>query len=73
MRKWSKHNLVVISEETSPKDFKKIWSQKKHRTLNKQKNHKECLFVHESLLSKIKKLMKKIKKQDKKILDSFLQ
>ena len=30
MRKWSKHNLVVISEETSPKDFKKIWSQKKN-------------------------------------------
>ena len=67
MRKWSKQNLVVISEETSPKDFKKIWSQKKHRTLNKQKNHKkECLFVHESLLSKIKKLMKENKKKNKK-------
>ena len=50
-------------------------SKKKHRTLNKQKNHKkECLFVHESLLSKIKKINeRKIKKQDKKILDSFLQ
>jgi len=26
MRKWSKKNIVLISESNAPKDFKKIWS-----------------------------------------------
>ncbi len=67
MRKWSKHNYVVISEEKAPKDFKKIWCQAKHRTLNKQKKHKkECLFVHESLFTKVKTLIKENKKKQSK-------
>lgn len=28
MRKWSKHNIVIISEYTAPKDFKCIWKKK---------------------------------------------
>ena len=28
MRKWSKNNIVVISEREAPKDFKKVWCSK---------------------------------------------
>ena len=27
MRKWSKHNIVIVSEYTAPKDFKCIWKK----------------------------------------------
>jgi site-specific DNA-adenine methylase len=33
MREWSKDNVVFISEESAPKDFKVVWSRKKRRTL----------------------------------------
>ena len=52
MRKWSKNNLVVISERTAPKDFKCIWntdyktSHLNQGTMaNNKKIHNECLFV----------------------------
>jgi len=32
MRRWSKHNLVFISEETAPKDFVCVWKTKINRT-----------------------------------------
>lgn len=34
MRKWSKNNLVFISEETAPKDFKCIWKKEVNRPIN---------------------------------------
>jgi len=36
MRLWSKNNIVFISEEKAPNDFKCVWSNRKRRTLNKQ-------------------------------------
>jgi DNA adenine methylase len=46
MRKWSKHNVVIISEFKAPKDFKCIWKKKKHVNMNKyQKNSVEKLFI----------------------------
>ena len=64
MRKWSKNNLVVISETTAPKDFVEIWNTEKYRSAAQSKktrfNEKstkpsethslEKLFVHESSL-----------------------
>jgi len=63
MRKWSKKNIVVISEKQAPKDFISIWkkdynvsflSQKKEKNsgsphgANIKKKYIENLFVHES-------------------------
>ena len=55
MRKWSKHNIVVISEKTAPKDFKCIWKGgykvsflNSGDSKNHKKEYKECLFVHRS-------------------------
>lgn len=50
MRKWSKNNLVVVSERNAPKDFKKIWCENIQVNYNrKQTEHKECLYIHESI------------------------
>lgn len=73
MRKWSKNNIVLISEERAPKDFICIWEKKKRRTLlktSKTKNNKinkrfyssEKLFMHKSLYKKYKNKIKDIKK-----------
>jgi DNA adenine methylase len=61
MRKWSKNNLVVISEVNAPKDFIKIWEQERYRSASQSKKtrfnetnnvsdtHKtEKLFIHKS-------------------------
>ena len=65
MRKWSKNNIVVISERNAPPDFKKIWSTELGVNHNsKQSKHNECLYMHDILYqeldSKIKKELKNI-------------
>ena len=65
MRKWSKNNLIFISEEDAPKDFICVWEKKKQRSISQSKktrfktNNKfvyssEKLFMHESQLKDIK-------------------
>ena len=39
MRKWSKNNLVIISEYNAPKDFKPIWSKKTNYNFNIKNQH----------------------------------
>lgn len=52
MRDWSKHNIVVISEYTAPKDFKKIWCTESTFTNNHKTNkYKDCLFIYKNLPS----------------------
>lgn len=48
MRKWSKHNVVVVSEFKAPKDFKCIWKKERILTANKNYNIKktERLFIY---------------------------
>ena len=59
MRKWSKNNLVIISENTAPDDFKRIW-MKESVNVNKYgtKRYDDCLFIHQKyydlLSSKVK-------------------
>lgn len=55
MRTWSLKEIVIISERTSPDDFKCIWKVNKHFSINKQTLTKstECLFIHESIYNKI--------------------
>jgi DNA adenine methylase len=61
MRKWSKNNIVIISEVTAPKDFIKIWSAQS--TCNNfehiNKNYVDSLFMHNSLWNKVNKSTKK--------------
>ena len=60
MRKWSKTNIVIISETTAPDDFIEVWNKESHRsaanslkTRYKAKNTKkfktEKLFIHQSI------------------------
>lgn len=65
MRKWSKNNLVIISERTAPKDFKQIWCSLIGINHNgKQQNHKECLYVHNDIYNNIpKSILKTLKQQ----------
>jgi len=56
MRQWSKKNLVFISEEVAPKDFKCIWKSKPiTRTVGCSKGNGrtavEKLFIHKSWLN----------------------
>jgi len=61
MRRWSKNNMVVISEMTAPSDFVEIWSQERYRSACQSKKtrfkdidtktvKKEKLFIHNSYL-----------------------
>lgn len=47
MREWSKNNIVIVSEQTAPDDFKCIWEQNVNRTINAKNKEKaiEKLFV----------------------------
>ena len=46
MRKWSRHNLVIISEYTAPKDFKCIWKKQMNSTFGKKMSPRtEKLFI----------------------------
>lgn len=59
VRKWSKYNIVVISENKAPKDFKKIWYKKcnirhaGHHFKGGIKVENECLFIHKDLYNKL--------------------
>lgn len=58
MRKWSKKNIVIISESIAPKDFKKIWSTQSHINNSDRygtKKYPDNLYIHESLFEKISK------------------
>lgn len=51
MRKWSKDNIVLISEENAPDDFKCIWEQEVSRSIkaaNKSKST-EKLFMYKGI------------------------
>lgn len=52
MRKISKDNIVLISEQTAPDDFVAIWEKPFTRTLDVNKNNQfkvaEKLFIHKS-------------------------
>jgi DNA adenine methylase len=48
MRKWSRNNLVIISERTAPKDFKCIWEDNRNITQNgKVTKQTEKLFLYQ--------------------------
>ena len=59
IRIWSESNLVVISESSAPKDFKKIWSKKcKLSTGGKKgviKNFEDNLYIHTSIYNELNK------------------
>lgn len=63
VRKWSKHNIVFVSEQTCPPDFKSVWSLLKKRTLTSslvnRKIRKEHLFKANLLHKKTRKLKAK--------------
>jgi DNA adenine methylase len=51
-RNMSKNNIVIISEYTSPRDFKSIYTFNSKRNVQIQSNTKsEHLFIHEFLLN----------------------
>ena len=47
MRKWSKNNVVLISEENAPEDFRAIWEQRVSRSIkaNDKTTAIEKLFI----------------------------
>lgn len=47
MRRWSKNNLVFISEYRAPRDFKSIWQRKMNSTFNHRvAGRTEKLFIY---------------------------
>ena len=48
MREWSKHNIVLISEQNAPDDFTCIWEQEVSRSIKATDKSKsvEKLFIH---------------------------
>lgn len=60
MRKWSKDNLVVVSERVAPCDFKAIWKCDTHSTQNGKVNkQKETLFIHDIFYEHLSRDLKK--------------
>lgn len=56
MREWSKNNLVIISESTAPKDFKKLWSANSTASnTSGSKKYKDNLYIHVSSYNNIHK------------------
>lgn len=54
MRKWSKDNLVFVSEYEAPDDFVCVWKQKTSVThSSKSRDKTEKLFVHKNIYNKI--------------------
>lgn len=60
MRKWSKNNIVVISELEAPSDFYPIWSKKYNMSFlnrksntNTKKSFDEQLFIHKNIYNKL--------------------
>ena len=52
MRKWSKNNIVIISEENAPDDFMCIWEKPVSRSIKAADKSKsiEKLFVYNTKL-----------------------
>lgn len=55
MRKWSIHNIVIISESSAPTDFKAIWKAVSYVALHKKdtKKYEDNLYIHESIFDKL--------------------
>jgi len=63
VRKWSKNNIVVVSEMTAPDDFVEIWNYDVYRSAAQSEKTRflgesdtrsvEKLFVHKSIVDKI--------------------
>jgi hypothetical protein len=62
MRKWSKKNLVFISEDygSQPLDFVPVWYKKVNRSFygKNKKNSIDCLFVHKNTQKKYDNILK---------------
>ena len=66
MRNWSENNIVFISETSAPEDFICIWEKISHRSAAQSKKTRyksesdsyanEKLFVHNSVVSKLKSI-----------------
>lgn len=60
MRELSKDNIIFISEEQAPDDFIAIFEKQQQRTIDVNKDNvkisTEKLFVHKSLINKIKEV-----------------
>jgi DNA adenine methylase len=57
VRKWSKNNLVFVSEEKAPSDFVAVWSKVYNRTARSGKSGGyiktiDKLFIHKSYIKK---------------------
>lgn len=58
MRRWSKNNLVFVSEYEAPDDFICIWEKKRNVKCTKTDTHRtEKLFVHKSIFKKLEKYL----------------
>ena len=71
MRKWSKNNIVLISEMDAPEDFVEVWNMERYRsaaqsnkTRYSEKSEKpsetrkiEKVFMHCSRVDEIKKIL----------------
>ena len=63
VRKWSKNNIVVVSEITAPDDFVEIWNYDVYRSAAQSEKTRflgdsdtrsvEKLFVHKSILDRV--------------------
>jgi len=51
VRKWSRYNIVIVSEYTAPKDFKCIWKKNINCSASPDKKQRrvEKLFIHKRL------------------------
>lgn len=50
MRKWSENNIVIVSESSAPKDFKKVWCTSSHVSNQYQtKKYDDCLYMHQNI------------------------
>lgn len=66
MRKWSKRNIVVVSEAVAPKDWKCVWAAESNcSTRHGNKVYKDCLFLHGDVA---KTLSPRVKAQIKKVV-----
>lgn len=64
MRKWSKNNIVIVSEWKAPSDFICVWSAETtcSNTTSTVK-YQDCLFIHRSLYRLLsKEVLREIKK-----------
>ena len=67
IRRWSKHNIVVVSEWSAPSDFRKICNLTTSLTSNAKTNQKikEHLYVHKDTYAKFSnRLIKQLRESD---------